>query len=59
MADEPTNEREGEFSKAYTQYALALLLIVYIFNFIKRIISINHYYFLPFAISFSSAVLTK
>ena len=36
MADEPTNEREGEFSKAYTQYALALLLIVYIFNFIDR-----------------------
>ena len=36
MAEESRDERPGEFSKAYTQYALALLLVVYIFNFIDR-----------------------
>ncbi len=31
-----TAERESPFSKAYTRYALGLLVVVYVFNFIDR-----------------------
>jgi MFS family permease len=36
MAAPTAGAREPEFSRAYTRYALGLLLVVYIFNFVDR-----------------------
>ncbi len=36
MSGDMESERPGEFSSNYTRYALGLLLVVYIFNFIDR-----------------------